>query len=214
MSRRSLRLACAAAAAALAATALLPQAAGAHGLVGRADLPIPTWLFGWAAAIVLGVSFAALGALWREPRLEEPSERRVGRIPRVLDIVCGALGIAFFALVVYAGFAGSDVPTANIAPDVELAVAPGIYAVTLSVDGGPPLPAVASLGTNPTFVDRGALVLEVHVLDWRGDLYDRRVRTAFVARLRDEQKFDSVEALLVQIDRDIAQARTALAAAL
>ena len=98
------------AAAALAALALLPPVAGAHGLVGRADLPIPTWLFGWAAAIVLGASFAALGALWREPRLEQPRERRLVRIPRAVDAVCGALGIAFFAVVVYAGFAGSDVP--------------------------------------------------------------------------------------------------------
>jgi riboflavin kinase/FMN adenylyltransferase len=103
------------------------------------------------------------------------------------------------------------VPTANIAPEVELAIAPGIYAVTLSVEGGPAMPAVASLGTNPTFVDDGGLVLEVHVLDWTGDLYDRRVRTTFIARLRDEQKFDSVEALVSQIQRDIAEARAALA---
>jgi riboflavin kinase/FMN adenylyltransferase len=103
------------------------------------------------------------------------------------------------------------VPTANIVPEVELAIAPGIYAVTLQVDGGPAMPAVASLGTNPTFVDTGRLVLEVHVLDWSGDLYDRRVRTTFVARLRDEQKFDSVEALVAQIQRDIADARAALA---
>jgi hypothetical protein len=117
VTRRRLRLACAGTAAALAATALLPSEAGAHGLVGRADLPVPTWLFGWAAAIVLGASFAALGSLWREPRFERESrERRVVRIPRVVDAVCGALGIAFFGLVVYAGFAGSSVPTANIAP--------------------------------------------------------------------------------------------------
>jgi len=103
------------------------------------------------------------------------------------------------------------VPTANIVPEVELAIAPGIYAVTLGVEGGPAMPAVASLGTNPTFVDDGGLVLEVHVLDWTGDLYDRRVRTTFIARLRDEQKFDSVEALVGQIQRDIAQARAALA---
>jgi riboflavin kinase/FMN adenylyltransferase len=103
------------------------------------------------------------------------------------------------------------VPTANIATDVELAVAPGIYAVTLAADGGPAMPAVASLGTNPTFVEDGGLVLEVHVLDWDGDLYDRRVRTTFVARLRDELKFDSVDALLAQIRRDIADARAALA---
>ena len=103
------------------------------------------------------------------------------------------------------------VPTANIVPEVELAIAPGIYAVTLGVEGGPAMPAVASLGTNPTFVDDGGLVLEVHVLDWTGDLYDRRVRTTFIARLRDEQKFESVEALVSQIGRDIAQARAALA---
>jgi riboflavin kinase/FMN adenylyltransferase len=103
------------------------------------------------------------------------------------------------------------VPTANIEPEVELAIAPGIYAVTLRVEGGPAMPAVASLGTNPTFVDAGRLVLEVHVLDWNGDLYGRRVRTTFVARLRDERRFDSVEALLAQIRRDIADARAALA---
>jgi riboflavin kinase/FMN adenylyltransferase len=102
------------------------------------------------------------------------------------------------------------VPTANIAPEVELAIAPGIYAVTLSIEGGPSLPAVASLGTNPTFVDGGGLVLEVHVLDWHGDLYDRRVRTTFAARLRDEHKFDSVDALVAQIERDIAHARQIL----
>lgn len=99
------------------------------------------------------------------------------------------------------------VPTANIAPVTELMLAPGIYAVTLSVENGPPLRAVASLGTNPTFVEQGGLVLEVHVLDFDGDLYDRHVRTTFVARLRDELKFDSVDELIAQIRRDIDEAR-------
>ncbi|MBX3156582.1 MAG: bifunctional riboflavin kinase/FAD synthetase [Deltaproteobacteria bacterium] len=107
------------------------------------------------------------------------------------------------------------IPTANITPSSDLPIAPGIYAVTLAVAGadrafGPPRPAVASLGTNPTFVDGDRLVLEVHVLDFDGDLYDRRVRTTFVARLRAEQKFDSVEALVAQIHRDIDAARTHL----
>jgi riboflavin kinase/FMN adenylyltransferase len=101
------------------------------------------------------------------------------------------------------------IPTANIAPESELVIAPGIYAVTLSVDGTP-LPAVASLGTNPTFVAQGGLVLEVHVLDWEGDLYDRRVRVTFAARLRDELAFDSVDALVAQIHADIADARRVL----
>jgi len=47
-----------------AAGAAFPAAASAHGLVGRADLPIPPWLFGWAAAVVLIVSFLALAVLW------------------------------------------------------------------------------------------------------------------------------------------------------
>ena len=57
--------------AAVAVTALaVPATAAAHGLVGRADLPIPYWLFGWAAAVVLIVSFAALAMLWQTPKLE------------------------------------------------------------------------------------------------------------------------------------------------
>ena len=77
---------------------------------------------------------------------------------------------------------------------------------TLTVDGTT-LPAVASLGTNPTFVENGGLVLEVHVLDWDGDLYDKHTRTTFVSRIRDEAKFDSVDALVDQIRRDIDAAR-------
>ena len=49
-----------------------PDLAAAHGLVGRADLPIPTWMFAWAAAIVLVVSFVALSALWPAPKLQNP----------------------------------------------------------------------------------------------------------------------------------------------
>lgn len=108
------------------------------------------------------------------------------------------------------------IPTANIAPASDLVVSPGIYAVTLGVVDGSnlhaPMSAVASLGTNPTFVEQGGLVLEVHVLDWDGDLYDRQVRTTFVARLRDEAKFDGIDALLVQIRRDIDDARRILGA--
>jgi riboflavin kinase/FMN adenylyltransferase len=102
------------------------------------------------------------------------------------------------------------VPTANITPDIALPVRAGIYAVTLSVEGGAPRAAVASLGTNPTFVESGGLVLEVHVLDFDADLYDKRVRTTFVERLRDEARFDSVDALIEQIRRDIDAARLAL----
>jgi riboflavin kinase/FMN adenylyltransferase len=103
------------------------------------------------------------------------------------------------------------VPTANITTAIALPLRAGIYAVTLGVENGPPLPAVASLGTNPTFIDGGGLVLEVHVLDFDGDLYDRRVRTAFASHLRDEAKFESVPALIAQIRADIEAARLVLA---
>lgn len=99
-----------------ACLAAFPAAADAHGLVGRADLPIPSWLFGWAAAIVLVVSFVALGALWPTPKLQQPPERRLFRIPWVVDLACGAIGVGLFAAVVYAGYAGSAVSTANLAP--------------------------------------------------------------------------------------------------
>jgi hypothetical protein len=116
--RRRLRIGAAVCALAGAAVAALPDAALAHGLVGRQDLPIPRWLFAWGAAVVLVISFVALAVLWPRPRLEEASERRVLRVPAVLEVVCGVLGIAAFALVVYAGFAGTQTPTANVTPTV------------------------------------------------------------------------------------------------
>jgi hypothetical protein len=105
------------AALALVALAALPPApAAAHGLVGKADLPLPTWLFAWAAALVLIVSFAALGLLWPSPRLQRPSERRLFRLGAWLDVLGGAVGIGLFALLVISGLAGTEIPTANFAP--------------------------------------------------------------------------------------------------
>jgi hypothetical protein len=113
---RRLLLSIAAAALALAPALALPAPALAHGLVGRADLPIPRWLFGWAAAVVLAASFAALAVLWPKPRLQEPRLRRVGRVPRGVDAACGAIGVLLFAVVVYSGLAGSQTATANLIP--------------------------------------------------------------------------------------------------
>lgn len=95
---------------------VVPEAALAHGLVGREDLPIPKWLFGWAAAVVLVASFVGLAVLWPKPRLEQPSERRVAAIPRVLDPLAGLIGVALFGLVLYAGFEGNQTPTNNFTP--------------------------------------------------------------------------------------------------
>ena len=88
----------------------------AHGLVGRTDLPIPAWLFGWGAAVVLVVSFVALAVLWPRPRLEGARERRVLHVPAWLEIPFGLIGIGLFVLVVYAGLEGAQVDTANLTP--------------------------------------------------------------------------------------------------
>ena len=108
--------------AALVLLAVHPAAAGAHGLVQRANLPLPEWLFGWAAAVVLVVSFLALAILWREPRLEHdrwrPLPGAAGRLlgSRAVEIAAGTLGVALLALVLVAGFAGSQNPLLNFAP--------------------------------------------------------------------------------------------------
>jgi hypothetical protein len=90
-----------------------PASAQAHGIVGRANLPIPVWLFSWAAAIVLVVSFVALSTLWRTPQLQTQRLRALVHIPRVFDWLAGAVGVGLFALVVYSGLAGAQVPLAN-----------------------------------------------------------------------------------------------------
>jgi hypothetical protein len=97
---------------------LLPAPVFAHGLVGRADLPIPKSLFATAAAVVLVVSFVALAALWSTPRLQETRERRLFRLPLAVDAVLGALGVAVFAVAVYAGLAGTDSEQDNLLPTV------------------------------------------------------------------------------------------------
>jgi riboflavin kinase/FMN adenylyltransferase len=73
-----------------------------------------------------------------------------------------------------------------------------------------PLMAVVSLGTRPT-VDGTDMLLEVHVFDFEGDLYGREIEVEFVAKLRDEVKFDSLDALKRQMKIDAAQARNLLA---
>ncbi|HET6447968.1 MAG TPA: fenitrothion hydrolase [Conexibacter sp.] len=103
-------------AATLLTVALAPATAQAHGISGSADLPIPQWMFAWAAALVLIASFVALGVLWPRPRLQQPRLRRVLTIPRGARTLCGLVGVALYVVVAYAAFAGTEVPTANLAP--------------------------------------------------------------------------------------------------
>ena len=122
MTSRPVRWASALASLGLMASAALPASASAHGLVGKQDLPIPRWLFAWAAAVVLIVSFVALATLWPRPRLERAVERPVWRAPAVLEVLCGALGVAAFVVTVWAGFAGTQSATANLLPTVVYVV--------------------------------------------------------------------------------------------
>jgi len=101
-------------------------------------------------------------------------------------------------------------PTANVAVPAELARPPaGVYAVQAGPRGGALGPAVANLGTRPTFGGDGE-TLEVHLLEAPGDLYGVTLRVAFVARLRDERRFAGPADLARQIAVDVAAARVAL----
>lgn len=100
-------------------------------------------------------------------------------------------------------------PTINLAVDNELVPRPGVYTTRVAVGGsaGDELPAVTNVGYRPTLHDDGGLVVETHILDFDGDLYDRPVSLSFDRRLRDERRFDTVDALVAQIERDVASAR-------
>ena len=104
-----------------------PATAQAHGLVQRTNLPIPEWLFGWAAAIVLVVSFAALAVLWPTPRLQDPGLRSLGALGRLLgspavEWACRLIGVALFVIVVLAGYLGEDFALSNLAPTFILII--------------------------------------------------------------------------------------------
>jgi hypothetical protein len=106
--------------AAFAALALLPATADAHGLVQREQLPIPQWLFAWAAAAVLVISFFALAVLWPQPRLERDSWRRMpgGRFiaSAPVQALCATIGVFLLVVTIVAGYVGSGTALNNWAP--------------------------------------------------------------------------------------------------
>jgi riboflavin kinase / FMN adenylyltransferase len=101
-------------------------------------------------------------------------------------------------------------PTANLALHPGVLPLSGIFAVRVNGAGPGQLEGVASLGTRPTVDAGGEPLLEVHLFDFDGDLYGRRLEVEFVARLRDEERFDDLGALRRQMDQDSAAARKLL----
>ena len=102
-------------------------------------------------------------------------------------------------------------PTANIHLRGRVSPVQGIFAVRVGLGEAPcAWPGVASLGLRPTVNQVAQPVLEVCLFDFEGDLYGRRMAVEFVAKLRDEQKFDGLEALTVQMHEDARQARELL----
>ena len=131
-----------------------------------------------------------------------------GRVEQAADMLGAAWEIE--AEVIHGDKRGRELgyPTANMRLDPAITLAHGIYAVTVEIDGVRHK-GVASFGRRPTF-DDGAPRLESFIFDYSGDLYGRRLTVAFHAYLRPELKFDSIEALIAQMDIDSTRARAAL----
>jgi hypothetical protein len=131
--------------------------------------------------------------------------RRAGRIPSGARIG-GQIGI-------HGEKRGRDLGyrTANMRLDPATGLAHGIYAVRVRLDDGRLVPGVASFGRRPHF-DNGAPLLETHLFDFDGDLYGRNLEVIFVSYLRGEAKFDSLDALIAQMDADSVEAKKRLAA--
>jgi riboflavin kinase/FMN adenylyltransferase len=103
-------------------------------------------------------------------------------------------------------------PTANVAVSARLCLpADGIYAGTYETPDGVERPAAISLGRRPTFyVDAQMSLLEAHLLEFDGDLYGQAAKVRFVDWIRGEERFDSVEGLVQQIERDVERTREVL----
>ena len=96
-------------------------------------------------------------------------------------------------------------PTANLQPQNRVIPHGGVY-VTATLIEGEWRRSVTNIGTRPTFDSDGTASVETFVLNWSGDLYGDVVRVRFLHRLRDEKKFNSIDELKTQIDRDVARA--------
>lgn len=103
-------------------------------------------------------------------------------------------------------------PTLNLKITHRRPAVEGIFVVQVHGLADHPLPAVASLGVRPTVEDHGRVLLEVHIFDFAGDCYGKRVRVEFLKKLRDEEKYDDLATLTRAIEADARAARDFFAA--
>jgi riboflavin kinase/FMN adenylyltransferase len=110
------------------------------------------------------------------------------------------------------GGAHLGVPTANLSVPQRICLpADGVYAGTFLAEDEVERPAAISVGTRPTFYEHGDVLLEAHLLDFDGDLYDQRARVRFREWIRGQERFESVDDLIAQMDDDIESTRRILA---
>lgn len=159
-----------------------------------------------------------------EPQLLDGEEARSGRVRSYLhagDVQAAARQLGRLYQVTGQVVAGAQrgrsigFPTANLAvPEGRLLPANGVYATWAHLDDDPVmrgrrLPSVTNIGVRPSF-DNGQRTVEAHLLDFEGDLYGRPLTLQFAARLRPEQRFPNIDALIAQISQDAAAARRLL----
>lgn len=167
-----------------------------------------------AAGAATGFSVAVLPPFTAEDGAAVSSSRIRGLLEDGdIPAAAGLLGYRWFfdGVVVHGDKRGRTIgyPTANVRLPSSVRLKLGIYAVWIEIDGER-RPGVASWGRRPTF-DNGTPVFETYVFDFSGDLYGKTVTVTPVAFLRPELKFDSVDALVRQMDQDSAESRALLA---
>jgi riboflavin kinase / FMN adenylyltransferase len=100
-------------------------------------------------------------------------------------------------------------PTANLVPRPGFVVpGHGVYACRVALPDGTQVAAATNVGVRPQFVTGRGELIEAYLIDWSGDLYGEKIRIEFLRRLRGERRFDSVEALVEQMGRDVDEARS------
>jgi riboflavin kinase/FMN adenylyltransferase len=149
------------------------------------------------------VSSSAIRDFLRDEGAIEEANQRLGRPYRLDAVVARGEG------------RGRELgyPTANLALDDARKLVPkrGVYATMVTLPNGQRRGGMMNIGRRPTF-DEMDVTVEVHLLDFEGDLYGERLSVQFLQRLRDEQKFESPEALAAQLSEDEEHCRTVVGA--